>query len=41
MNVLFPVGNAQLVVDEAHAMGYYSPGGRGMLALEGRVLARL
>jgi len=38
------IGNAHLVVDEAHATGIYGPGGRGrvaMLGLEDRVFARL
>jgi 8-amino-7-oxononanoate synthase len=33
----FPVDNANLVIDEAHATGLYVPGGRGMVALLGLV----
>jgi hypothetical protein len=33
MNALFPVSNAQLVVDEVQ-WSYFSPGSRGMLVLE-------
>ncbi|EEB99990.1 hypothetical protein MPER_00178, partial [Moniliophthora perniciosa FA553] len=32
---LFPLGNAYMIVDEAHATGVYGPQGRGRVALEG------
>jgi 8-amino-7-oxononanoate synthase len=41
---LFPLGNAYLIVDEAHTMGVYGPQGRGRVAqlgLESKVLLRL
>ncbi|KAH6871472.1 PLP-dependent transferase [Coprinopsis sp. MPI-PUGE-AT-0042] len=41
---MFPLGNAYLVVDEAHSTGIYGPEGRGrvaLLGLEDKVLARL
>jgi 8-amino-7-oxononanoate synthase len=41
---LFPLGNAYLVVDEAHAIGVYGPQGRGRVAqlgLESKVMMRL
>ncbi|KAH6909374.1 PLP-dependent transferase [Coprinopsis sp. MPI-PUGE-AT-0042] len=41
---MFPLGNAYLVVDEAHSTGIYGPEGRGrvaLLGLENKVLARL
>ncbi|KAI3612759.1 8-amino-7-oxononanoate synthase [Moniliophthora roreri] len=43
---LFPLGNAYMIVDEAHSTGLYGPQGRGRVALEGleghpRILARL
>ncbi|KAF9048879.1 pyridoxal phosphate-dependent transferase [Panaeolus papilionaceus] len=44
IEVVFPLRNAYLVVDEAHSTGVYGPQGRGrvaMLGLENRVLARL
>ena len=44
MESLFPLGNAYLVVDEAHTTGVYGPQGKGivaMLGLERRVFARL
>jgi 8-amino-7-oxononanoate synthase len=44
MDDIFPLGNAHLVVDEAHSTGIYGPQGRGrvaLLGLEDRVLARL
>jgi 7-keto-8-aminopelargonate synthetase-like enzyme len=44
MEEIFPLGNAYLVVDEAHSTGIYGPEGRGrvaLLGLEDKVLARL
>jgi 8-amino-7-oxononanoate synthase len=44
MEEAFPIGNAYLIVDEAHSTGIYGPKGRGrvaMLDLENKVLARL
>jgi 8-amino-7-oxononanoate synthase len=44
MEQVFPLGNAYLVVDEAHSTGIYGPEGRGrvaLLGLENKVLARL
>ncbi|EEB92775.1 hypothetical protein MPER_08669 [Moniliophthora perniciosa FA553] len=43
---LFPLGNAYMIVDEAHSTGLYGPQGRERVALEGleghpRILARL
>ncbi|KAK7040798.1 hypothetical protein VNI00_009704 [Paramarasmius palmivorus] len=43
---VFPLGNASMFVDEAHATGVYGPQGRGRVAFEGleghpRILARL
>jgi 8-amino-7-oxononanoate synthase len=44
LEALFPLGNAYLVVDEAHTTGIYGQQGRGLvcaLGLEHRVFARL
>jgi 8-amino-7-oxononanoate synthase len=35
MDEVSPAGNTHPVVNEAHAMGLYGPGGRGIVALLG------
>jgi len=32
---LFPLGNAQLIIDEAHSVGILGPNGRGLILLLG------
>ena len=44
VEMMLPLGNGYVVVDEAHATGIYGPNGRGMVAalgLEKRIFARL